>query len=210
MSSTNSVKIGIALGSGAAKGFAHIGVLKFLDDMGIRPHVIAGTSMGAFVGAAYAAGELERVRIDGDVFLCEAGLLQRPMPRAADRLTILSPFDHGVIQRERLDALFGFQYQLECYLPAARRRFGYFSLPLLYRDQFVGRMDCKVHRNAGRLEIRTLHFEPHGYDDEALLAALCESLETFMAFQGCDTVTIGRVEPVSATERVRSTLQRRF
>ncbi len=167
-------------------------------------------AVNALVDEKLAAGELERVRIDGDVFLCEAGLLQRPMPRAADRLTILSPFDHGVIQRERLDALFGFQYQLECYLPAARRRFGYFSLPLLYRDQFVGRMDCKVHRNAGRLEIRTLHFEPHGYDDEALLAALCESLETFMAFQGCDTVTIGRVEPVSATERVRSTLQRRF
>ena len=53
--------IGLALGSGAAKGFAHIGVLKFLDDMGIRPQVIAGTSMGAFVGAAYAAGELERL-----------------------------------------------------------------------------------------------------------------------------------------------------
>ena len=53
--------IGLALGSGAAKGFAHIGVLKFLEDMGIRPQVIAGTSMGAFVGAAYAAGELERL-----------------------------------------------------------------------------------------------------------------------------------------------------
>ncbi|MFV8782919.1 patatin-like phospholipase family protein [Microbulbifer sp. SA54] len=54
-------RIGIALGSGAAKGFAHIGVLKFLDDMGIKPHVIAGTSMGAFVGAAYSAGYLEKL-----------------------------------------------------------------------------------------------------------------------------------------------------
>ncbi|WP_299598191.1 patatin-like phospholipase family protein [uncultured Microbulbifer sp.] len=54
-------RIGLALGSGAAKGFAHIGVLKALDEMGVRPDVIVGTSMGAFVGAAYAAGKLDRL-----------------------------------------------------------------------------------------------------------------------------------------------------
>ena len=51
--------IGIALGSGAAKGFSHIGVLRALEEMGIRPQVIAGSSMGAFVGSAYAAGCLD-------------------------------------------------------------------------------------------------------------------------------------------------------
>lgn len=56
-----SPRIGLALGSGAAKGFAHIGVLKVLDEMGVRPHVIAGTSMGAFVGAAYSADCLDRL-----------------------------------------------------------------------------------------------------------------------------------------------------
>ncbi|GAB2515216.1 patatin-like phospholipase family protein [Microbulbifer agarilyticus] len=54
-------RIGLALGSGAAKGFAHIGVLRALQEMGIRPDVIAGTSMGAFVGAAYSAGHLDRL-----------------------------------------------------------------------------------------------------------------------------------------------------
>ncbi|WP_237059797.1 patatin-like phospholipase family protein [Microbulbifer sediminum] len=53
--------VGIALGSGAAKGFAHIGVLSALEEMGIRPQVIAGSSMGAFVGAACAAGCLDRL-----------------------------------------------------------------------------------------------------------------------------------------------------
>ncbi|MBB5211742.1 patatin-like phospholipase family protein [Microbulbifer hydrolyticus] len=61
MKPTSESRIGLALGSGAAKGFAHIGVLRVLGEMGIRPHVIAGTSMGAFVGAAYAAGELDRL-----------------------------------------------------------------------------------------------------------------------------------------------------
>lgn len=53
-------KIGLALGSGSARGWAHIGVLKALEDAGIRPDVVCGASIGALVGAAYAAGELER------------------------------------------------------------------------------------------------------------------------------------------------------
>ncbi|WP_078085422.1 patatin-like phospholipase family protein [Microbulbifer mangrovi] len=61
MHSSDQPVIGLALGSGAAKGFAHIGVLKVLDEMGIRPSVVAGTSMGAFVGAAYSAGCLDKM-----------------------------------------------------------------------------------------------------------------------------------------------------
>ncbi|UHQ53979.1 patatin-like phospholipase RssA [Microbulbifer sp. YPW16] len=61
MASSSKPCIGIALGSGAAKGFAHIGVLSALDEMGIRPQVIAGSSMGAFVGSAYAAGCLDKL-----------------------------------------------------------------------------------------------------------------------------------------------------
>ena len=53
-------KIGLALGSGSARGWAHIGVLKALGDAGIQPDVVCGASIGALVGAAYAAGELER------------------------------------------------------------------------------------------------------------------------------------------------------
>ncbi|MFL1454263.1 DNA glycosylase AlkZ-like family protein [Marinobacter sp. GN3S48] len=60
-------------------------------------------------------------------------------------MLILSPFDNSVIQRERLKALFQYDYQLECYVPAAKRQYGYFCLPLLYRDEFIGRMDCKAH-----------------------------------------------------------------
>ena len=55
------MKIGLALGGGGAKGFAHIGVLKALEEAGIRPHVVAGTSVGALVGAVYSAGRLQRL-----------------------------------------------------------------------------------------------------------------------------------------------------
>ncbi|MGL5526019.1 MAG: patatin-like phospholipase family protein, partial [Aeromonas veronii] len=54
-------RVGLALGSGAARGWAHIGVIRALERLGIKPDLIAGCSIGSFVGAAYAAGELDRL-----------------------------------------------------------------------------------------------------------------------------------------------------
>ena len=61
MSEHKKKRIGIALGGGAARGWAHIGVLQQLEQMGIRPHVIAGCSIGSIVGAAYAVNNLEKL-----------------------------------------------------------------------------------------------------------------------------------------------------
>jgi NTE family protein len=52
--------VGLALGSGSARGWAHVGVIRALEQAGIRPDLVCGTSVGALVGAAYAAGELDR------------------------------------------------------------------------------------------------------------------------------------------------------
>ena len=60
MTSPRRPRIGLALGSGSARGWAHIGVLRALLDAGIRPDVVCGASVGAIVGAAYATGELDR------------------------------------------------------------------------------------------------------------------------------------------------------
>ncbi len=150
----------------------------------------------ALVNAKLDAGELEQVRLDnGAVYLCEAGTLDKPLPRAKDRLLILSPFDNSVIQRERLEALFNFNYQLECYLPEAKRQFGYFSLPLLYRDRFIGRMDCKAHRKTAVLEIKNLHVEAHPFDDDELATALSAALHKFAEFQACESITLKAVSP---------------
>ena len=75
------------------------------------------------------------------------------------KVHILSPFDNSVIHRERARAIFDYDYKLECYVPEKKRVWGYFSLPILYGDQFVGRMDCKAHRKEKRFEIKTLHME---------------------------------------------------
>ena len=98
----------------------------------------------ALVNERLAQRTLEQMQLSsGEVFILETGALKCALPRLTSRMLIISPFDNSVIQRERLKALFQFDYQIECYVSAAKRQYGYFCLPLLYRNEFIGRMDCK-------------------------------------------------------------------
>ena len=61
-------------------------------------------------------------------------------------LHILNPFDNLIIQRERAKNIFNFDYTIECYVPAEKRKYGYYVLPILYGDKFIGRIDAKADR----------------------------------------------------------------
>lgn len=140
--------------------------------------------------------ELEQIRLQtGEIFVCKTGTLEHRLPSVRDRVLILSPFDNSLIQRDRLASLFGFQYQLECYLPESKRRFGYFSLPLLYRDEFVGRIDCKAHRKISVFEIKSLHVEAQVQNEAALVGALAEALRSFAEFHDCEDFQVHAVDP---------------
>jgi uncharacterized protein YcaQ len=144
----------------------------------------------ALVNERLAQRTLEQVKVStGDIFLVEPGALENPLTLAGNRLLILSPFDNSVIQRERLKSLFQFDYQIECYVPEAKRRYGYFCLPLLFRDEFIGRMDCKAHRKTGLLEIRALHWEKHSINEELVVAAFADAIVQFRNFQNCEVVS---------------------
>lgn len=161
----------------------------------------------ALIDDRLAQRTLEQVRLSrGEVFLLEAGALERPLPRLNNRLSILSPFDNSVIQRDRLKTLFQYDYQLECYVPAAKRQYGYFCLPLLYRDEFIGRMDCKAHRKASHLEVKALHLEQHDFDEDAAIAAFARAIKRFCQFQQCDSVSLTHAYPKHLTQRVRRAL----
>ena len=80
--------------------------------------------------------------------------LERPFE---GRAALLSPFDRLVHDRTRAMALFGFEYQLEMYKPAAKRRWGYFALPILWGDALVGKLDAAVDRAAGVLRVNAVH-----------------------------------------------------
>ena len=66
---------------------------------------------------------------------------------SSKKFNILSPFDNLIIQRKRLKDIFNFDYQLECYVPQLKRKFGYFCLPVLYGDKFIGKIDAKSFRD---------------------------------------------------------------
>lgn len=165
-------------------------------------------AMTALVNERLAVRDLEQVELrNGDVFVLEASALEGPLPRLNNRLTILSPFDNSVIQRRRLEALFQYDYQIECYKPAKQREYGYFCLPLLYRGEFVGRMDCKAHRKTEHLEIKSLHWEhPHQNRDE-VIAAFVDAVARFCQFQGCNSVALTKVFPSRLLKPVRKALK---
>ncbi len=161
----------------------------------------------AVVNERLGQGTCEQVQVSsGEVFILETGALERSLPALENRMLILSPFDNSVIQRDRLKALFQFDYQLECYVPEARRQYGYFCLPLLYCEEFIGRMDCKAHRKISQLEIKSLHFEQHNFDEDLIITAFVEAITQFCQFQNCDAVSLTKVHPNYLTQRLRSAL----
>lgn len=135
-----------------------------------------------------SSGELVELRVDGGApFYARTDMMAARLPAARKRVRLLSPFDNAVIHRHRLSSLWGFDYQIECYVPRPKRKFGYFCLPILYGDQFVGRVDCKAER-PGDLLVQSLHIEPD-FDSgkpEGFQEALDDALAQLAAFNGCD------------------------
>lgn len=93
----------------------------------------------------------------------------------AGRTALLSPFDRLVFDRKRLEELFGYEYLLEMYKPAAKRRWGYFALPILHGDRLIGKLDAKADRKAGVLRINALH------EDTPFPAATATAVEAEIA-----------------------------
>lgn len=105
--------------------------------------------------------------------------------KASAEVHLLSPFDNAVIHRERLAQLFGFDYRLESYAPAAKRVYGYFCLPVLWQGNFVARVDCKADRAANRFEVISLHLESRAMHAARLPALLNDALNKLASFCGC-------------------------
>lgn len=98
--------------------------------------------------------------------------------------TLLSPFDNLIWNRPRGEQLWDFHYRLECYVPAPRRQYGYYSLPILHRGRIVGRLDPSFNRKSGVLTIKALHLEPWVRPGEAMARAIAGAIEDLLRFLG--------------------------
>ena len=109
--------------------------------------------------------------------------------------TLLSPFDPLVWDRERTEALFGFSYRLECYTPAAKRKYGYFVLPVLYRGALVARLDAKAHRKERRFEVKYFYLEPGVPVMEEMVSEISAAIAACARWHGTPEVRITRSDP---------------
>jgi uncharacterized protein YcaQ len=99
------------------------------------------------------------------------------------RTTLLSPFDNLIIDRKRTRRMFGFDYSMEIYVPAAKRRYGYYAMPVLHEDRLVARVDPAFNRDAKRLSIRGVSIEP-GCEDLQVARATREAIAQLATFLG--------------------------
>lgn len=110
-------------------------------------------------------------------------------PEPPGRLRVLSPFDPLIRDRARARRLFGFDYRIEVFVPAAKRTYGYYVFPLLEGDRLVGRIDMKCDRGEGALRVTGLWWEPGVKPTAARRRALDAELDRQRKFAGA-----GRVE----------------
>ncbi|HEV7805853.1 MAG TPA: crosslink repair DNA glycosylase YcaQ family protein [Solirubrobacteraceae bacterium] len=142
-----------------------------------------------------AVGRLEQVTVGGlgGAWFAAPEDLQRLGELAPGaRTTALSPFDNLLCDRARAAELFGFDHRLEIYVPAAKRRWGYYVLPILHRERIVARVDAAVDARAGLLRVHALHREPDVRRTPALDHALARALERLAAWRGAGGVQVAR------------------
>lgn len=132
--------------------------------------------------------------------------LDAKINRPATNVRLLSPFDNAIIHRNRVQQLFKFDYRLECYIPKEKRQFGYFCLPILYKDRLVGRVDCKAHRKIGDFELVNLHLESKNISLDNFIPHFAKIVYRFAKFNDCRSIRVSNVSPKKLTSMFRRAL----
>lgn len=174
----------------------------------LRPGVSA-----AELAPLLAAGELVEVQVadwtePAYVHRDHAVLLERARRGRlrATRTELLSPFDPLVWDRARLEQMFDFRYALECYVPAHRRKHGYYVLPILHRGRMIGRMDAKAERVTGTFLVRALYLEDGVVPEARMAREVADAIAGLARWHGTPRVVVERTQP----EQFAGALRRQF
>jgi uncharacterized protein YcaQ len=138
-------------------------------------------------------GRIVQVRVDGRTKPFYAlpehleSLNALPEPEGT---TLICPFDSFLWQRKRAEELLDFRYRIEIYVTPAKREFGYYVLPVLHDGRLVGRLDPKLHRDRGELEVKAVYLEPDVKRNRRLENGLAEALDSLRSFVGAEALTL--------------------
>lgn len=175
--------------------------IRFLINRNLRHHGLATSSEIAYLQKSgikiKVAKELEKMvsseeviqlkvsNIPGTYYALPGSLEQ--IPSMLSKILILSPFDNLVIQRKKLLTFFNFDFQIECYVPQKKRKYGYFCLPVFKGSKAIARIDCKANRKKQILEVHSIHYEKNV--NKLIEQTKIESkLTRFAKFNGCNSV----------------------
>lgn len=145
--------------------------------------------------------ELNKMVESGEILLVQIEAMKGPMymlPGYKNKkigingdVFILSPFDILNVFRHRLRDFFNFDYQVECFVPQPKRKYGYFSLPVLTGDTFVARMDSKADRKTQTLIVHNMHFENLEVD-KVRIEKIRDAIRDFAAFNSCNEIRVAK------------------
>lgn len=157
------------------------------------------------------AKTVQKVNMDGmpPIFALST-LLEKAIRKTSPCLHLLSPFDNSIIHRERVEQFFNFNFRLECYTPKEKRQYGYFCLPILFGDEFIGRVDCKAHRKKGEFELIHLHIDQAPRDIDLWLDPFIETMGRFANFNECNSISLTKVSSLSNANKIKQAFKERM
>ena len=165
---------------------------KHLDNYITAPRLLA-PDRRRVIARNLKAGRVVEVEVDGlnGPLLALPEHLEKlsriPKPRGT---TLICPFDSFLWQRDRAEHLLDFYYRIEIYTPPAKRKYGYFVMPILHDGALVGRLDPKLHRDRGKLEIKAIFLEPGFERNEEFEQGLVATLRDLATFVGANKISL--------------------
>jgi uncharacterized protein YcaQ len=194
-----------AMGVGTAKDIAqYFHVDGFWDRHAVGGRKPVG-NLRAMFDELEEEGRLERASVEGWKHTAYVVPGAR-IPKSVDARAIVSPFDPLMWERSWTRAVFGFEYQIEIYVPAPKRVYGYYVLPFLMGDTFAARVDLKADRKASKLIVHSAHIEP-GRDESDVASALAGEVRSIAEWLSLESIEVGRKGDLarSLKRNVRST-----
>nr|WP_199081689.1 crosslink repair DNA glycosylase YcaQ family protein [Pedobacter sp. ASV19] len=162
-----------------------------VKEMAWRARRVKGNLIKKELEKMVQTGEIKKVAVEGLKGLFYMLHDQEVDIELSNEVFILSPFDILNVFRHRLKDFFNFDYQIECFVPAPKRLYGYFSLPVLAGETFIARMDAKADRKQKVLIVYNIHFEPIDIEP-VLIEKFIQTLKEFVQFNRCQDIVFKR------------------